>query len=158
MKYKNKEKGFSLVELMVVVAIIGILSALAIPRFKVFQAKARQAEAKSNLSHIFTLEQSYQADEDTYVEMAKIGNTHCSGQENQLGFQVEPCKKARYTYEVPASTVTASKFTAQAQSGIGDDNKVMPGCGVDEWQIDQDKTLKAINLHDVTRSCREVTK
>ena len=49
-KLPHSNKGFSLVELMVVVAIIGILAALAVPRFTVFQVKARQSEAKTNLN------------------------------------------------------------------------------------------------------------
>lgn len=63
---KVKSRGFSLVELMVVVAIIGILSSIAIPNFKKFQAKARQTEAKTNLSVIHGLQSSYQSDEGCY--------------------------------------------------------------------------------------------
>ncbi len=47
-------KGFTLIELMIVVAIIGILAAIAIPNFLKFQAKSKQSEAKSNLGAIFT--------------------------------------------------------------------------------------------------------
>jgi len=48
------KKGFTLIELMIVVAIIGILAAIAIPNFLKFQAKSKQSEAKSNLGAIFT--------------------------------------------------------------------------------------------------------
>jgi type IV pilus assembly protein PilA len=52
-------KGFTLIELMIVVAIIGILSAIAIPNFMKFQCRAKQSEAKTLLSGVFTAEIAY---------------------------------------------------------------------------------------------------
>lgn len=51
---KKNMQGFTLIELMIVVAIIGILAAIAIPNFIRFQARARQSEANTNLKSLFT--------------------------------------------------------------------------------------------------------
>ena len=63
---KNK-KGFTLIELMIVVAIIGILAAIAIPDFLKFQARAKQSEAKTNLGAIFTTQVAYFGEYSTYA-------------------------------------------------------------------------------------------
>ena len=60
-KMKN-QKGFSLVELMVVVAIIGILAAIAIPSYQKFQRRARQAEPKTMLSSIYSAQVTFIAE------------------------------------------------------------------------------------------------
>ena len=66
MKLLKSKKGFTLIELMIVVAIIGILAAIAIPNFLTFRLKAKTSEAKSNLGAIRTVEEAYKAEEDTY--------------------------------------------------------------------------------------------
>lgn len=65
-KFLKKAEGFTLIELMVVVAIIGILSSIAVPNFKKYQAKAKQSEAKIQLAALYSSEVGAQADYDTY--------------------------------------------------------------------------------------------
>ena len=68
------QRGFSLIELMIVVAIIGILATIALPNFQRFQAKAKQTEAKTSLNGIYTAEKAYRAEWDTYYScMNAIG-------------------------------------------------------------------------------------
>ena len=55
----NNQSGFSLVELMVVVAIIGILATVAIPSVSKYMAKARQSEAKAALSSLYSANKSF---------------------------------------------------------------------------------------------------
>lgn len=62
----RNNKGFSLVELMVVVAIIGILSAIAIPQINKYMARARQTEAKTNLASIYTANKAFYAEYNIY--------------------------------------------------------------------------------------------
>jgi type IV pilus assembly protein PilA len=66
LKLMRKQKGFTLIELMIVVAIIGILAAIAIPNFLRFQAKSKQAEAKTNLGAMGLAAETYRAEKDTY--------------------------------------------------------------------------------------------
>ncbi len=65
-KFLHAKKGFTLIELMIVVAIIGILAAIAIPNFLKYQAKSKQSEAKMNLGSLGTSAEAYHAEKDTY--------------------------------------------------------------------------------------------
>ena len=67
LKALRKQEGFTLIELMIVVAIIGILAAIAIPNFLQYQMKSRQSEAKTNLQAIKTSMVSFQGEQGCYV-------------------------------------------------------------------------------------------
>ena len=67
---RKSNKGFTLIELMIVVAIIGILAAIAIPNFLRFQLKARSSEGKVNIAAIRTAEVAYNSEFATYVACA----------------------------------------------------------------------------------------
>ncbi len=64
---KNNSKGFTLVELMIVVAIIAILAAIAIPQYKKFQLKSKQSEVYANFDALKACEESFVAEHDSYV-------------------------------------------------------------------------------------------
>lgn len=65
-KSLKRQDGFTLVELMVVVAIIGLLSAVAIPNFRKYQAKAKMSEAKLQLSSLYTAQTAFFSDYNIY--------------------------------------------------------------------------------------------
>lgn len=120
----KKQAGFTLIELMIVVAIIGILAAIAIPNFMSYQCKAKQAEAKSNLGNIRTAQEAYFAEYDTY-----------SDDLDAIGFDTKG--EPRYTYK----TTGGDTFTATA---TGDDS-----VNNDVWTITDagvlDNTTKGCN-------------
>ena len=72
-KQLKGQKGFTLIELMIVVAIIGILAAIAIPNFLLYQLKSRQSEAKTNLQAIKTSEVAFQAERGCYIGITAEG-------------------------------------------------------------------------------------
>ena len=64
---KNIRKGFTLIELLIVVVIIGILAAIAIPKFANTKTKAYTAAMKSDLRNLVTAEESFFSDSTSYV-------------------------------------------------------------------------------------------
>ena len=103
------QKGFTLIELMIVVAIIGILAAIAIPNFIKFQARSKQSEAKANLKAIFTAQKAFFQEKDRFSSLT-----------GEVGF--EPERNNRYAYFLWGSGSVEDRATsviAQATTYTG---------------------------------------
>ncbi len=133
-KFHRSQKGFTLIELMIVVVIIGILAALAIPRFMRATTKSKQSEAKNILKQIYVMERSYFQEKDVYFSPGGAVTVQPGGTIADLGIEI--MSSARYSYTVTGGAAT---FTATAGSkgatGLDDD------ATLDTWQIDQTGTL-----------------
>jgi prepilin-type N-terminal cleavage/methylation domain-containing protein len=110
-----KRNGFTLVELMIVVAILGILAAIAVPMYLGYITTARRSEAKSNLETIRLLEEQYFADQRTYIAGA---NTNALMVATGLpGFEPGNAADLNFEYKVEAgASGIATSFTATATS------------------------------------------
>ena len=78
-----REKGFTLIELMVTVTILAILAAVAIPVYNNYVYKSKTAEATTNISGIRTLEESYFAENNRYITSA-TGTACCAAAQQGL--------------------------------------------------------------------------
>ena len=147
--------GFSLVELMAAAAIMSLLVSLALPRFRLFIARSRMAEAKTNLGIIYGLQQTYKAEFETYGTitggMGYSGkcNTGAPGQQakNELGFRVTDCNELKYYY-----MASASDASANANSN---GSEIYPGCTGkhDVWEISAQRKLK--HKENVIKECKD---
>ncbi len=127
-KFKNS-KGFTLIEMMIVVAIIGILAAVAIPRFIRFAVKARQTEAKINLAGLYEAQQSYYTDVNVYGTPGQAGWT--------------PSSPLKYYTTTAANSTTTFMMTANG-------NIDTETATTDYWSVDQLKKEPSCNTNDVT--------
>jgi len=111
---KKLQKGFTLIELMIVVAIIGILAAIAIPNFIKFQARSKQSEAKANLKASFTAMKAYYQEKDKYSNFVQ-----------DIGFVPERNNRFAYFFNnttvLLSSRATAIETYAGGETGIGVD-------------------------------------
>ena len=100
----QSSKGFTLIELMIVVAIVALVSAIATARFAVSQARSKQSEAMTNLKSMFAAEKAFFADKG-----------HFSNLVHEIGFSPE--RNNRYAYFVgPGGTLTGRSAANGAEA------------------------------------------
>ena len=162
LKSLRNQKGFTLIELMIVVAIIGILAAIAIPNFLRYQAQSRQAEAKTNLGGVFVAETSYYGEQSRYGNFQEVGfalagasnrytyrtgaggaaggaSSNTAGQDLIVGVPGNVAEIA------PTALNSQSGFTATAAANLDNDPTT------DNWHINDIKqNLQSADSNDVT--------
>ena len=112
----RKDEGFTLIELMIVIAIIGILAAIAIPQFSAYRMRSYNSAAEADLRNAATAQEAYYVDNQTYKADPNglLGSTY--------GFFTT----ARVTISGTAST---SQYTMSAYHGSGNHTYTLVGPG-----------------------------
>ena len=114
----KKQKGFTLVELMIVVAIIGVLAAVAIPEFADMLEKSREGATKGNISAIKSAVSNYYADQQGVYPRTLDNSTFIATDGTSY-----PAFITQYIEQVPAVKVTSKNTANTGGAGQG------PGVG-----------------------------
>jgi type IV pilus assembly protein PilA len=157
-----KKNGFTLIELMIVVAIVAFLAAVSVPSFSRFLAKAKRAEAYMNLSSLYAAQKAYWAEHGKYSDVLdgqggigwKPEGYKGGGQQENFyytyGFSSGAEGKNYFTGKLnaPASSLSLAKantngFTAVAAADIDGDGIL------DIITVDENNTIK-VTQDDLT--------
>lgn len=104
-KPRSKQGGFSIIELAVVILIIGVVAAIAVPTYLNYRKKAISVEATTNLINIYKFEMQHFAENNTFTDSM-----------SQLAFEAK--SNPYYTYSLVATQLS---FTAEARGNIDND-------------------------------------
>jgi type IV pilus assembly protein PilA len=99
---KGNEKGFTLIELMIVIAIIGILAAIAIPQFSAYRVRSYNAASETDLRNATTAQEAYFVDASIYTTTTGtlIGSTYGLFLSNGVQFNI--VSAGNQTYQMKA--------------------------------------------------------
>lgn len=125
MKQFYKKKGFTLLELMIVIIIVGILASLALPRFITATKKAKESEARGLLGAIRSSQLRY------YVEHNNAYHVDADLSDGS-GLDIDITDSQYYTYQALDGTVLDVIAEADVQAGV---------TGIDALEIEIDGTI-----------------
>ena len=140
------DKGFTLVELMITLAILSVLAVMEVPIFEAFQIRAKQAEAKANLKAIYTAKFASYGETDTF----KCENSELAGSEGDSFCGWSTNQKTRYNYRAGIDVRTASLYTNPLEDPCNADNSVNPVA-----ESERSFTVTAVGQIDSDTTCDE---
>jgi type IV pilus assembly protein PilE len=120
---KNNQQGFTLIELMITVAIVGILAAIAIPSYQDSVRKSRRADAEGALMGLANaLERKY-TENNHYCDQGGAGGANSCGEadKNDTGATALQADGTYYTYRISETTTSTYKLTAAPKGAQGSD-------------------------------------
>jgi prepilin-type N-terminal cleavage/methylation domain-containing protein len=120
----SNRKGFTLIELLIVVVIIGILAAIAIPKFAATKDKAKLASVKTDLRNMETAQEAYFSDNNTYGTFAQLQTASNFTLSAGNAVTAEAATAAGYSMTITNSSISGTPNSCQVTVGSG-------GVGVD---------------------------
>lgn len=131
LQLKSKQTGFTLIELMVVVIIVAVLTAIALPAYNNQIVRSNRAAAQAEMLNVANLQQQYLLSNRAYMSTAILAAT---------GFVLDPDVAKNYTYSivlgagtVPSYTLTFTAVGRQASDGNMTINEQGVGTPADNW-------------------------
>jgi type IV pilus assembly protein PilE len=113
---KSRTGGFTLIELMIVVAIIAVIAAVALPSYFGSMRKSRRAEAVAVMSQVQQAQERWRASCPSYATLIPTANAgDCNA--GTSGLAIAVVAGARYTYALSAVSATGYTLTATAVAG-----------------------------------------
>lgn len=124
--FSNTRKGFTLIELLIVVVIIGILAAIAIPKFATTKEKAYMATMKTDLRNLVTAQEGYFSDNQAFTTDLNALNFDPS---TNVTVVVNSAANADWDATATHALVTGKQCVVAVGSGVGAGQKEgVPDC------------------------------